>query len=159
MTSTISSVCPKCGTIEKSGKISCCGHGGSWFGNCGSAGNAKLDHTWYEGIQACKTRSRFKAAIDRQSNAAQQLNPSNGAGMTSFTLITPATTFTFMFTNTSTPMLGKVPINSTVSTPANVSINKSTAPSENTSAEYDTDKANSKTALVITVLGFYSVVQ
>merc|ERR1712037_381513 len=51
----MSSVCPKCGIIAKSGKTSCCGHSGSWFGNCGSVDNVKLDHTWYEGIQACNT--------------------------------------------------------------------------------------------------------
>merc|ERR1719305_1436371 len=50
-------VCPRCGTIVKSDKISCCGRGGSWFKNCGGIGNIKLHHTWYEGIQACKTPS------------------------------------------------------------------------------------------------------
>merc|ERR1719201_3088543 len=50
-TTTIGSVCPTCGTIGKSGKSSCCGRGGSWFRNCGSVENAKLVHTWYEGIQ------------------------------------------------------------------------------------------------------------
>ena len=100
MTTTISSVCPKCGIIAKSGKISCCGHSGSWFGNCGSAGNVKLDHTWYAGIHACKTLSQPKAAIGRRSNA-------NEHGMAnhkkSFHL------FTFMFTNTSSPMLVSMP--------------------------------------------------
>ena len=42
VTMTVSYVCPKCGTIEKSGKISCCGRGGAWYGNCGSAGNKTL---------------------------------------------------------------------------------------------------------------------
>merc|ERR1712032_859254 len=53
---TVSSVCPKCGIAAKSGKISCCGNGGSWFGKCGSARNAKFDHTFYEGIEACASR-------------------------------------------------------------------------------------------------------
>jgi len=62
-TTIISSECPKCGNMEKSGKISCCGRGGSWFGNCASAGNTKLDHTWHEGVQACKAPSQFKTIV------------------------------------------------------------------------------------------------
>merc|ERR1712032_1389933 len=52
---TISPVCRKCVTIKKSGKMSCCGRGGSWFKKCGSAaaGNRQIEHTWYEGIRAC----------------------------------------------------------------------------------------------------------
>ena len=73
-TTTINSVCPKCGIIAKSGKISCCGRGGSWFKNCGSAGNVKLDHTWYEGIRACKARAQSKRAIGQQLNADHQQN-------------------------------------------------------------------------------------
>merc|ERR1712032_200909 len=89
---SITPVCPKCGTTGKSGKASCCGRGGSWFGNCGSAGNAKFDHTWYEGIQVCKTLARSKAAIARQSNAAQQRNFSDGSGMITTRNITMTTT-------------------------------------------------------------------
>merc|ERR1712224_652194 len=69
---TISSACPKCGTTEKSGKASCCGRGGSWYRNCGSAGNAKLDHTWHEGIKVCKARAQSKRAIGQQLNSAQR---------------------------------------------------------------------------------------
>ena len=70
VTTAIGSVCRKCGTIKKSGKKSCCGRGGAWFKNCGRAGNTKLEHTWYEGIQACK--ARFKAAMGLQLQAANQ---------------------------------------------------------------------------------------
>ena len=52
----ISFACPKCGITKRSGKISCCGRGGSWFGNCGSVGYETSGHTWYEGLQACKAR-------------------------------------------------------------------------------------------------------
>ena len=106
-TTTINSVCPKCGIIAKPGEFSCCGRSGSWFGNCGSATNAMHDHTWYEGIRACKTLAQSKAAIGRYSNAAQQRNSSNGRpGMTnSKTVIIPADTFTFTSTSTSTPIL------------------------------------------------------
>ena len=70
-TTIISSVCRKCGAIEKSGKTSCCGRGGSWFRNCGSAGNSNFGHTWYEGIQACKARSQSKSTIGQHVTAAQ----------------------------------------------------------------------------------------
>ena len=46
--------CPKCVVLKKSGKSSCCGRGGSWFNRCGSDGSAHHDHTWTEGIQACR---------------------------------------------------------------------------------------------------------
>jgi len=52
------SVCPKCGTVGKSRRSSCCGRGGSWFRDCGSAGNKKRGHTWSAGIRACKTRGK-----------------------------------------------------------------------------------------------------
>ena len=47
--------CPKCGTTKRSGLISCCARGGTWFENCGNAGSTKFNHTWVEGIQACKS--------------------------------------------------------------------------------------------------------
>ena len=77
------SVCPRCGTIGKSGKSSCCGRGGSWFRNCGGGGNTRLQHTWYEGIQACKARSQSKTIIGHQLNGAQRkdIDPSQGSDM------------------------------------------------------------------------------
>ena len=50
--------CSKCGIFKQSGKLSCCARGGAWFKNCGNAGDAHFDHTWFEGIQACKSKSR-----------------------------------------------------------------------------------------------------
>ena len=67
---TVSSVCLDCGTIQKSGKMSCCGRGGSWFGKCGSAENANLSHTWYEGIRACKAR-QFQAVPGEHLGVSQ----------------------------------------------------------------------------------------
>ena len=52
--STSTSGCVKCGTIAKSGKLSCCARGASWFNNCGDVGDAHFDHTWVEGIHACE---------------------------------------------------------------------------------------------------------
>ena len=78
VTTPIRSVCPKCGTIARSGKLSCCGHGGSWFGNCGNAGNANFGHTWNEGIQACKSRQSKKIVGQQLYDPHPQGNvPSN----------------------------------------------------------------------------------
>ena len=46
--------CPKCGTIKKSGLVTCCAHDGAWYKNCGDVG---FDHTWFEGEEACKSGS------------------------------------------------------------------------------------------------------
>ena len=45
--------CSKCGTFNKSGKVSCCAPGGSWFKSCGGSGNRNADHTWSAGVKAC----------------------------------------------------------------------------------------------------------
>ena len=70
-TTVVTSGCLKCGTIQKSGKLSCCARGGSWFGNCAATANAKVQHTWYEGIQSCKGRkSETVVLAQQQSNAS-----------------------------------------------------------------------------------------
>ena len=46
--------CPKCGTLKKTTRLSCCARGGAWFERCGDTSDIKFDHTWVEGIQACK---------------------------------------------------------------------------------------------------------
>ena len=46
--------CPTCGTIKQTGKLSCCTRGGAWFKQCGDFGDSNFDHTWSEGIEACK---------------------------------------------------------------------------------------------------------
>ena len=60
-TSSVSEVngideCPKCVATKSSGERSCCARGGAWFKNCGDVGDTKFDHTWAEGIQACKSK-------------------------------------------------------------------------------------------------------
>merc|ERR1712032_118749 len=55
-TPAVSSMCTKCGTTMKSGKASCCAPGGAWFKKCGDPGDSNFDHTWFEGIQACKSK-------------------------------------------------------------------------------------------------------
>ena len=43
-----------CGAIKKSGQLSCCARGGAWFKNCGDVDDTNVDHTWAEGIEACR---------------------------------------------------------------------------------------------------------
>ena len=97
------SVCPRCGTIGKSGKMSCCGRGGAWFKHCGGAVNTKRQHTWYEGIQACKTRTQSKTAIAQKLNGAQQKDKgsSDDTDMANSQVVI-ATTNTFAFTSANT---------------------------------------------------------
>merc|ERR1719331_2156355 len=71
-TTTISSVCPKCVTIAKSGKMSCCARGDSWFKNCGGDGHTRLQHTWYEGIKVCKAPTQSRTVIGQYQHGAQQ---------------------------------------------------------------------------------------
>ena len=75
-TTAISSACPSCGTIKKSGKLSCCARDGSWFGQCGVTANTKYHHSWYEGIQACKARQSITAIVQQQNVVQQNSNDS-----------------------------------------------------------------------------------
>ena len=45
--------CPACGRTA-TGLVTCCGKGGSWAGNCGNTGDPKFEHTWSEGVAACR---------------------------------------------------------------------------------------------------------
>jgi hypothetical protein len=79
----VSPACPKCGSIKKSGKLSCCARGGAWFKNCGDAGDPHFDHTWVEGIQACKKNVRSNLVnpplimFHHESNNGNPLNTSH----------------------------------------------------------------------------------
>ena len=55
-----SNVCSKC-VVNNAGKLSCCASGGAWFKQCGDAGDTQFDHTWTDGIQACK--GKFEVII------------------------------------------------------------------------------------------------
>merc|ERR1712048_1416360 len=61
------------------GKLSCCARGGSWFGDCAATANADVQHTWYEGVQACKGRQRNKA-VRKQRNDVQENNSNSSSG-------------------------------------------------------------------------------
>ena len=74
--------CPKCGTIKKSAKRSCCARGGAWFKNCGDAGDPRFDHTWTEGIQACQSSARSA------SNKSPLQVMIHGGGLLSYSLST-----------------------------------------------------------------------
>ena len=108
VTTTIdNSVCLKCGIIQKSGKASCCGHGGSWFKSCGGAGNTNLDRTWYEGIKACKAQPQ---SVAQQVNAAQQKGnyPSNDVDIVnskSVSTSTPTSVTTVVIESTNAPAI------------------------------------------------------
>ena len=106
-TTAIDSVCPECGMAKKYGKSSCCGRGGSWFGKCGSVGDANLGYTWYEGIRACKAR-QIQAAVGQDLRVSQsQRNMSFDdavAGLHSNAAIVASHVSVSSPANTSTPL-------------------------------------------------------
>ena len=126
-TTTSRSVCSKCGIIEKSGKTSCCGLGGSWFRKCGSAGNTILRHTWNEGILACKTRTRLKTVTSRQAKPSYRIDTGNSKAV-----FTAAETFMFPSVNASTPI---------------PTVNISITTLAKTSAKYNTETTTYKTTI------------
>ena len=71
--------CPKCGTIKKSGKLSCCARGGAWFKQCGDVGDSSFGHTWVEGMQACKSVKSPQAMLSREESTTHPLNISSTA--------------------------------------------------------------------------------
>ena len=132
------SVCPRCGTIAKSGKMSCCGRGGSWFKSCGGTSNSNPGHTRYEGIQACKARPQSKPVNFHQLQVAQQqgIYSSHGAGgMTNYNSVIEATsnkTFAFTPVNTSAPISDTTSIITATHTSENVLITTSSYTSATT---------------------------
>ena len=132
MTKIISLVCFKCGIIATSGKISCCGRGGSWFGNCGVAGKTTFDHKWSEGFEACKARSKSKTVIGQHSYREQESNSvfNDADRIHSKTTSIAASKFTSRPLNVSTPMRDRaavtVPPNSPNSTLMKMSTTTST---------------------------------
>ena len=120
-------ICPACGIIKKSDRASCCGHGGSWFGKCGSAGNANLRHTWYEGIQVCATQ--YQAAMAQKLHAVQpKSNVSSGDGSidTDFraTVVRPYM-FASTSANTSVSIPGAIPVTTASTSIMHSSVNAS----------------------------------
>ena len=52
-TPTNKPTCPICGHF-KNAQVSCCAPGGAWHNKCGGSLRAFSEHTWKEGINACK---------------------------------------------------------------------------------------------------------
>ena len=59
-----STECTKCVIAKKAGKSTCCARGGSWFGKCGDPDDPDVEHTWYEGVDACKN---LKLSLEDQA--------------------------------------------------------------------------------------------
>ena len=55
--------CPQCAT-NRTGKLSCCVRGGSWFKKCGNP-DSNSEHTWDEGILACEGKSKSTSGYRR----------------------------------------------------------------------------------------------
>ena len=76
-------VCPQCAVKKKSGKLSCCSSGGAWFNKCADEVDSNFDHTWNEGVQACKhvassqIKLKYDAIITQNLNATQEQIMSN----------------------------------------------------------------------------------
>ena len=119
-TTAISRVCGACGTIKASGKMSCCGRGGSWFGKCGSADNVNLGHTWHEGIWVCKAQPKAVAG-HQHPNAFQEKDStfSGGGdmGMDSEITVLAAHMSASTFANTTIAMTGAMAITLPFETP------------------------------------------
>merc|ERR1712187_830275 len=60
---TTPGVCPKCGAFKRSGRASCCAPGGAWFQSCGDANKGKFDHSWLEGVEACKSTTTTLSSV------------------------------------------------------------------------------------------------
>ena len=75
--------CSKCVTFKKSGKksgkLSCCAPGGAWSKNCGNPGDSEFDHTWLEGIQACKSKFIFHHVNCKSNVGVKDCNKSKFA--------------------------------------------------------------------------------
>ena len=119
-------VCPKCGITGKSGKLSCCGRGGSWFGNCGSAGEAKLDHKWSEGVEACKAWSQSKIVVGQQVDGAGDESKHSFHDVvevnSNASVIMRPDTLMFTTGSVSTPMLGKTSVTTSATKSVNTAI-------------------------------------
>ena len=54
--------CARC-VATSEGKPSCCVEGGSWYRRCGDPGDL-LEHTWTEGLEACKGKFLFVNGVE-----------------------------------------------------------------------------------------------
>ena len=119
---TIDVVCPKCGITKQSGKLSCCGRGGSWFGNCGAAGTAKLRYKWSDGIRACKAQSQSKVVIGQELHGARdevgRSSDDTDESQSRASITAPDATIISAHINMSMPAPTVPPINTSITTVA-----------------------------------------
>ena len=129
-TTTVGPSCPTCGAIVKSGKLSCCARGGSWFENCGATGNTKFEHTWYEGIQACKAQQSASQQLDAVAQNSNSSSNDNNDAANSQKVIVAARMFAP--TSADTQMSGET-TSAFIQTPTDASVS-------NTIPSYDAGK-------------------
>lgn len=122
-TALANSLCFKCGTLQKSGKLSCCGRGGSWYKKCGAAGNTEFDFTWHEGFQACKTR-QFQAAVGQQHHTSAD---DVGMRINAEAVFVAARIFTPTPTKILSPLLGVTSVSVPVKTSKSAPLRKLTS--------------------------------
>ena len=79
-------VCPQCGFKRRSGKLSCCSSGGAWYKNCADRVDSNFDHTWIEGIEACKhvASSQIKQRYDEINLNATETQIASNRQTTNF---------------------------------------------------------------------------
>ena len=149
----IVSVCHTCGVVKKSDKRSCCARGGSWYGKCGGAGNKNREHTWYEGLQACKAL-QSQAVMVHQQNVVEQKNTnlsddaSMGINSQAATHMLPSTSVQIQLPRTmSVTASGTTPVsaNTSIRMPMSVHLAHTLA---RTSIAYDTSAITSKAIIV-----------
>ena len=94
MVAASSPVCPRCAMVKRSGKLSCCARSGSWYKNCARTSDSAFEHTWNEGLAACRHAEmspvaaiRVKQALVKEGSTSQRIdvvqNQTNHAFVTS----------------------------------------------------------------------------
>ena len=62
-------VCPVCGTNGTEAAKNCCAPGGTWHGTC-AAGEHEAEHTFQEGLQACRCENNVVCRLRRDLDRA-----------------------------------------------------------------------------------------
>ena len=150
---TTTLVCSKCGIIKKSGKTSCCGRGGSWFGNCGIAGDRKVYRTWFEGLRVCKARTQLKVGIGQHLNDVRKRRDGSatGSGNANYNAVHDTAN---MLVFTFDPLLSASPISLPVHTPVITFTDNivSTTKGSSTTTSARVTKTRNSTNMLMTVL-------
>ena len=131
--------------------MSCCGYGGSWFGNCGADGKSKLPYKWSEGVMACKTRPHPKRIIEHPPHDARHQNNDSHNHLDE-TISNAVITAPYMFKSTSTPMKGETSaVNVSSSMPINMPTNSSTHAFMNVSLSVNAPVGNINSKAITTI--------